>query len=276
MQEARLGAVEETLYIPLIARARETRKKQAVLRDPKAVEMVASIDFDAAKYGGVTGGSSTAVRTAIFDFLVRQFLAQAGAAGTVVELGTGLNTRFERVDNGTVNWIDLDLPDAIELRQRFFADTGRRRMLAASVADEGWLEPVAQSQGPYLFVAEGVLLYLPEDQVEQTLVRIAGRFPGAFFVLDTYPRKTLEWLRRMTEKRNVPARFGWACEDPGDLRRLGLRAVESATMTRPPAALLAQWPAKYRYLLPVLDPVLSRVLPAIGRTLTITLFQAGP
>jgi O-methyltransferase involved in polyketide biosynthesis len=48
-----------------------------------------------------------------------------------VELGTGLNTRFERVDNGTVHWIDLDLPDTIALRRRYFADTERRQMVGA-------------------------------------------------------------------------------------------------------------------------------------------------
>ena len=56
-----------------------------------------------------------------------------------MELGTGLNTRFERVDNGSVHWIDLDLPDTIALRRRFFSDTERRRMIAASLLDEDWL-----------------------------------------------------------------------------------------------------------------------------------------
>ncbi len=61
----------------------------------------------------------------------------------MVEIGTGLNTRFERTDNGQVRWIDLDLPDTIELRRKFFADSDRRNMLAASALEEGWL-PVVQ------------------------------------------------------------------------------------------------------------------------------------
>jgi O-methyltransferase involved in polyketide biosynthesis len=81
-----------------------------------------------------------------------------------VEIGAGLNTRFERVGNGQAHWIDVDLPDVIELRRRFFADTGRRRMVAASVLDKAWLHDVRQSPGPYFFVAEAVLAYLPEDQ----------------------------------------------------------------------------------------------------------------
>lgn len=50
------------------------------------------------------------LRTVILDTWVRDFLA-GHPAGTVVDIGTGLNSRFERVDNGQVHWIDLDLPD---------------------------------------------------------------------------------------------------------------------------------------------------------------------
>jgi O-methyltransferase involved in polyketide biosynthesis len=263
--QARLGAVQETLFITLAARARETLKKRSVLRDPKAVEMVASIDFDTAKYGrGV--GSSTVLRTAIFDFWVRAFLAEH-PAGTVVEVGTGLNTRFERVDNGQVRWIDLDLPDTIELRRKFFADTDRRIMVAASVLEDTWLQVVADSPGPYFFVAEGVLVYLPEAGVTQTLARLATRFPAAFIALDTYAQGTLERQLRMAARRDM-AGWKWACDDPRSLQRLGLQIIESVPVTRPPSALRGQLPTRYRYLLPLADPIL-------GKALRINLFQAS-
>jgi O-methyltransferase involved in polyketide biosynthesis len=264
--QVRLGAVQETLFIPLAARARETRRKRPALRDPKAVEMVESIDYDAAKYGRGVGGLVAVLRTAIFDVWVRAFLAEH-PAGTVVELGTGLNTRFERVDNGTVHWIDLDLPDTIELRRKFFADTDRRHMAAASLVDEAWLPAVADSPGPYFFVTEGVLVYLPADEVAQTLTRIAQRFPGALVALDTYHQRTFDQQHQMAAKKNLPARWAWACDDPRSLERLGLKVVESAKITRPPSALRAQLPARYRFLLPLADPVL-------GRALDITLFRA--
>jgi len=161
-QQVRLGAVQETLFITLAARARETQRKRPVLCDPKAGQMLRSIDYDAAKYGRGAGGGVTVLRTAIFDFWIRAFLAGV-PSGTVLELGTGLNTRFERVDNGRVHWLDLDLPDTIDLRRAFFADTERRRMIPASVLDEDWLPVMAQSPEPYFFVAEGVLAYLPQD-----------------------------------------------------------------------------------------------------------------
>jgi O-methyltransferase involved in polyketide biosynthesis len=265
--EVRLGAVQETLFIPLAARARETQRKRPVLRDPRAVEMLRSIDYDAAKYGPGAGGSVTVLRTAIIDFWVRSFLA-AHPAATVVELGTGLNTRFERVDNGQVHWFDLDLPDTIELRRTFFADTERRRMIAASALDEDWLPVIARSRGPYFFVADGVLVYLPEDQVMAMLARIAEQFPCALLALDTYPKQTFDRQHRLAAKKGIDARWAWSCDDPRSLERFGLEVMEPATITRPPRAMRGQLPAPYRYLMPLADPVL-------GKAMAITLFRAS-
>jgi O-methyltransferase involved in polyketide biosynthesis len=266
-QQVKLGAVQETLFVTLAARAKETRRKHPALRDPKAVEMAESIDFDAVKYGRGSGGLVTIVRTVIFDEWVREFLARH-PDGTVAEIGTGLNTRFERTDNGRVHWIDLDLPDTIELRRQFFTDTDRRRMVAASVADEAWLETVAESPGPYFFAAEGVLPYLEEDDVMRTLTRIVQRFPGALVALDTFTRRMYEMQHKMAAKRGI-ARWAWPCDDPRSLEKLGLRVVETATITRPPRAVRARLPVRYRYLLPLADPILGK------KAFTLTLFRVG-
>jgi O-methyltransferase involved in polyketide biosynthesis len=262
--QVQLGPVQQTLFIPLAGRARETRKKRPVLRDPKAVEIVESIDFDTAKYGQGWGGPVTVLRTVIFDRWVREFLAEY-PAGTVVEIGTGLNTRFERVDNGQVHWIDLDLPDTIEQRRKFFADSGRRRMVAASVLDDDWLPVVATAPGPYFFVADGVLAYLA--QAPEVLARIAARFPGALIAIDTYSRRMLERQHQMAAKKGMAARWAWSCDDPRSLESLGLDVVQAAAVTRPPAGLRAQLPPRYRYLL----PLASRIT---GDVAAVTLFRA--
>lgn len=262
----RLGPVQETLFIPLAARARESARKRPLLRDPKAVEMIGAIDYASDKYGPGPGSAITVLRTAIVDTWVRAFLAEH-PAGTVVEIGTGLNTRFERVDNGTVHWIDLDLPDTIELRRRFFTDTERRRMIAASVLDEDWLRTVEESPGPYFFVAEGVLVYLPEEEAAQALTRIARGFPGALVAVDTYPRSLLEKQHQQAVKKNMEARWAWACDDPRSLERYGLRAIEVTSVTRPPHALRTRLPLRFRAFLPVADRLLRSLF-------TITLFRA--
>jgi O-methyltransferase involved in polyketide biosynthesis len=261
-----LGQVQQTLFFPLVARARETQSKRPLLSDPKAVELVRAIDFDAVTFQ-TPMRFIVVIRTMILDWWVRQFLAEH-PGGTVVELGTGLNTRFERTDNGSVHWIDLDLPDTIELRRRFFADTGRRRMLAASLLDEDWLSAVEELPGPYFFVSDGVLVYLREEEVTGTLAKIAARFPGSSLAFDTYPQAALKLEHKMAARRGI-ARWQWPCDDPRTLERLGLHLVESASPTRPPAGVRASLPARYRHLLPLADPVL-------GRGVTVSLFRADP
>jgi O-methyltransferase involved in polyketide biosynthesis len=264
--KAELGQVQQTLFFPLLARARATESRRPLLSDPKAVELARTIDFDAASFQAPLS-FLVVIRTLILDWWARQFLAEH-PGGTVVELGTGLNTRFERTDNGSVHWVDLDLPDTIELRRRFFTDTDRRRTLPASLLDEDWLPQVEALPAPYFFVSDGVLVYLREQEVTSVLARIAGRFPGSSLAFDTYPQAALELEHKMAAKRGI-ARWQWACDDPRALERLGLRLVESARPTRPPAGVRAALPARYRYLLPLADPVL-------GRGVTLSLFRAVP
>src|ERR1035441_5061298 len=131
-QSIQLGEIEETMLVPLYARAVETLKKRPVLKDSKAVEMVEAIDWDFRRIHQTRRLMSCILRTAAFDEFVKEFLSRH-PEGTVVEIGAGLNTRFERLDNGTLHWFDLDLPDAVELRRKFFIDSGRRVTLAGSI-----------------------------------------------------------------------------------------------------------------------------------------------
>ena len=201
----------------------------------------------------------------ILDCWASDFLAEH-PDGTVVEIGTGLNSRFDRVGNDQVHWIDLDLPDTIELRRRFFADSGRRRMVAASVLDQDWVPVVADSPGPYLFVAEGVLAYL--EQAPQVVARIAGSFPGALIAFDTYSQRTLEQQHKMAARKNMDARWAWSCDDPRTLESLGLEVVQEAAVTRPPPELRGRLPRRYRYALPLANRIM-------GDLATVTIFRAS-
>jgi O-methyltransferase involved in polyketide biosynthesis len=262
-----LSGVEATLFIPLVARARETGKKRPVLRDPKAVDLVESIDFPIDRYARGWGSVIMVLRTAVFDSWVRSFL-DAHPLGTVVEIGTGLNTRFDRVDNGTVHWFDLDLPDTIALRRRFFTDSDRRRTLAASVLDDDWMNQVEAGPGPYFFITEGVLVYLPEEGVRSALSRIAQRFPGSSIALDTYGHRMMRYQHRRAEQGDVDAKWGWACDNPRSLESLGLRVVESTTIARPPRALRRRLPLAYRISLPLLHLAMR-----LGNGFRLTLFH---
>ena len=179
-----LGPVQETLLIPLLARARETEKPRGLLRDQRALDIVRSLDYDFAKWEGGRSLNGAMLRARMFDHYVENFL-DANPSGTVVEIGCGLDTRFERVENGRLRWFDLDLPDTIALRRRFFDDGARRTMIAASVLETDWMAQVKATGGPWMFVAEAVLPYLGAADARRAIVGLAEHFPGARIAFDT-------------------------------------------------------------------------------------------
>jgi O-methyltransferase involved in polyketide biosynthesis len=237
-QTIRLGQVQETLLIPLYARALDSLKKHPILNDSKAVEMVQSIDWDFRRFNQWRRVVWCVLRTAWFDEVVKDFLSRH-PEGTVVEIGAGLNTRFERLDNGALHWFDLDLPDTVELRQKFFTDSARRVTLTGSILDSGWMAAVRRSPGPYCFVAEAVFIYLTEQEVKAALAQIAANFPRASIVLDTATHQAIAQMNRDHARRNLGARFAWACVDPREIERwtIGLRLVESRTLQNLPDSL---------------------------------------
>ncbi|MDN3296505.1 class I SAM-dependent methyltransferase [Streptomyces ficellus] len=246
-----LGTVQETLLIPLYGRAVENRKEDAALRDARAEEIVASIAYDFARFDNLPSLIGTVLRTALFDRWVTDFLG-AHPGGTVVEIGTGLNTRFERVDNGRAQWFDLDLPDVIALRRAFFQDVPRRRMIAASVTDGSWTADVARlSDGPYFFSAEAVLPFLDETDVRHVVDLIAERFPGSLLALDTAGPTIIANQDAHDALSKVEARMRWACADPAELVqwRPGTRLLASHTLSSLPPQMYDSLPTGYQAML---------------------------
>ncbi len=121
-----------------------------------------------------------------FDRRAAAFLAEH-PDGVIVDLGCGLNTRFERIDNGRVKWYGLDLPEVIALRKELLDETPRSHLLGCSVLDFSWMDALSGQAGkPILFLAEAVLVYLEEADVKRLVQTLAGRFPGAELVCEAY------------------------------------------------------------------------------------------
>ena len=269
-QPVQLGTVEETMLVPLYARALETRKKRPLLKDPKALEIVDSIDWKFDLYAQRRRMFGCVLRTCLFDLLVQDFL-RSHPEGTVVEIGAGLNTRFERLDNGRLHWFDLDLPDSMELRRRFFADAERRSTIARSVADPEWIPAVRHSPGPYCFAMETVLVYLGPSLVKKALSQIAACFPGARLILDTASHKAVARANKDHARRKLDARFAWPCDDPHEIEAwdIGLRLVESQGILELPEAVKQRLSAPRRAQL----ALCRRLVPQISRHYRLNVFE---
>lgn len=264
----RLDDVPETLLWTLHQRATEAARPDAVIRDPVAVDLVARIDFPFAERFGTGGlGQWQALRARAFDGQVRRFLA-ASPGATVVALGEGLETGFWRVDEGTVRWLGVDLPQAIALRSRLLPPSDRRRDVACSATDPAWMDRVDPAR-PVLITAQGLLMYLEPAEVHGLLAAAAARFPGAPFVFDAVPR----WLAERTRRGEVVTREGyrpppwiWSL-DRAEERRLGARL----------AGLRAVPPPRGRGAVHgALLPVVARVPPLRRLTLSVLTGRLRP
>jgi len=137
-----------------------------------------------------------AIRAKKYDDYAQDFL-QRFPDGVIVNIGCGLDSRFLRIDNGHVILYDLDLPEIIAIKKRFFTGTERYHLIASSVMDFDWMTPVLRHKGPFLFMAEGVFMYLDGKDVRSLVLKIQEKFPGSGLLCEVV---NSFWLRPLLKK----------------------------------------------------------------------------
>ena len=138
MEKVNIQGVPETMLQTLFARAAHSQKKGHRFYDGKAIEMVQQLDYDFSKAEKDTAMSSGVIaRTILLDRMVGDFIRNNPDA-VVVNLACGLDTRVYRLDNGRIRWYNLDLPEVIHIRRRFFKEQGRISTIAKSATDKRW------------------------------------------------------------------------------------------------------------------------------------------
>lgn len=255
-----LGAVQETMLVPLYGRAALTLEGSALINDHKAVEIVGQMDYDFTVFDGSMSLLGSVFRTRIFDHWISRWLSDH-PDGTVVEIGVGLNSRYERLDNGRAYWIELDLPDVIELRRQFFDDTDRRKIVSASVLDDSWHDLAGATGGPWLFAAEAVLIYLDPAEVTSVLSVLARRYPGCLLATDTWTT----WMADHQDEHDaisaMDAEFRWFCDHLSafDVPNVTIEVLERCGLPDAPAPVARLLPDAVRSAIPTMaiDPLAS-------------------
>jgi methyltransferase (TIGR00027 family) len=221
-----LTDVSETLLFPLYVRAIETQRPDAILKDDKALALVQQESFNFSRIQHAPHDEETMLavllRNREFDRCTRDYLSHFPDA-VVVHIGCGLDARFERVDNGKVEWYDLDLPEVIALRRKFIGGEGKRyHLLAHSMFDSAWLNEVSfYPQRPFLFLAEGVLMYFEESQVRSFVLMLRDHFPGAELVFDAFSPFFVWANNRRVARTGFGARCHWNLKHGKDLETWG-------------------------------------------------------
>lgn len=228
-----MNSIHKTLYIPLYGKAYVSRKG-IILNDPKAEEIWAAAGFP------LKGKSKSkwlayymGMRSAVFDRWLEEQI-KADPTAVILHIGCGMDARCQRVDAQGHLWFDVDFPDVIGERKRYYRETETYKMLTADVRDAAWLTKVPG--GNAIILMEGVSMYLSPEELRQTVARLAAHFASVRLLMDCYT----ELAARMSEFKNPINDVGvtkvYGLDDPKKAEQNGLLFLGEHEMT--PANLI--------------------------------------
>jgi len=239
-----LTKAKETLFIPLLRRAKDSQSKRSVLHDTRALEIINAVDYDFSK---IKGGSAnhTVIRAKQLDEWAKEFIASHPDA-VVVYLGCGLDTRVTRINPpATIDWYDVDFPDVIAVKKNFYSDNAHYKMIASSITDEAWLTQIPDNR-PALIIADGVMEYLTAEDVKNLLQRLTDHFPKGQMIFDVMGSSAVKIIAK---------RYGihtWGVDDTSEIERWNpkLKKLDEIPLFQ----------SQYMRLLPVTSRIVYRLM----------------
>ncbi|MFW2174584.1 class I SAM-dependent methyltransferase [Acinetobacter guillouiae] len=210
--------IADTLLITLYAKSVETQKKNPLINDRTACELVEKIDYDFSKYKNKKATSvGVALRSTHFDQKVKDFIQlhhYLNHQPIIVFVGCGLDTRIQRIGQYAkqAEFYQLDIAEVIEQRQQLIPAQENEHFIASSMLSTTWMDQLKDSHpnGKFMFVIEGVLMYFNQAQNQQVLTALAERFSGAelhFDMLNAW-MSTKSDLHDTVSKTKATFKFG--------------------------------------------------------------------
>jgi O-methyltransferase involved in polyketide biosynthesis len=208
----------------LICRAIEAEKEHSGFIDPMAVlclERLTSIASEEEKgwiiqkkrmYEGFheRDAKAGARRAKAFDNITNHFIGSHPKC-TVVNLACGFDTRFWRIENEKCTFIELDLPELIQLKQEILKDHLSYKLIGASALDISWIDQVTRNGNTdFLLLAEGLVMWFPKQAAARLFKEIGERFDRSQLVLDMVPEA---WTKGIWKSlMRLHARIEWGLD----------------------------------------------------------------
>lgn len=212
-----LSSVEKTMLIPLMIKSNETKRKNARIKDLKAVEIISKLGIDNPNLDKFMSHEGVIARTILFDKKVSEYIKEHPNA-TCINLGCGLDDRFSRVDNGKIFWYDLDLDEVIKIRRKYFEETPRRKILTASILDEEWPKNIKVTDDVFIII-EGVLMYFTQEEVKQVFKIIGDNYKATIFA-ELMCKKTATMSETHDTVKHTNAKFKWGCDHANEIAEM--------------------------------------------------------
>lgn len=235
--ESKLRNVSDTALWVAVYRARETERRDAVFRDPWARRLAGERGERIAARLAPPGWQDWPfiARTYLFDRVVAREV-EAGV-DTVVNLAAGLDARPYRMElPASLLWVEVDLPGIIDYKNDALRGDRPRcqvERVALDLADRAArreaFEDIIASAGRALIFAEGLLVYMTEEQVAGLSADILEQPVFQSWAVDLATPALLRTLKRQwgDQLGDAAAPLQFAPEDgPAFFERLGWTVAE--------------------------------------------------
>ncbi len=182
-----MNNVNKTLYIPLYGKAYVSRKN-IILHDTKAEDIWEKEGFQ------LKGKSKSkwlayymAMRSAIYDEWVEKGIKN-NPDTVVLHIGCGMDSRIMRVAAKDTHWYDIDFPDVIEERRKYYAETKFYHMLPADMRSMEWKNSIECNRDA-IVILEGVSMYFQPKELIALLSNLCQHFNSVKLLMDCYTKR---------------------------------------------------------------------------------------
>ena len=203
--KVQLSGITVSMLGCLYARVQVSKEYSSLFFDAKAIELVEKIDYDLSTSdmpfesflfslplkGNLPAYGLWALRAKQFDTKIKVYIAEHPHA-SVINIGAGLDTIFYRIDNGTIQWYDLDLPAVIDVRRQLLPEPDRVTYIAKSLLDPSWCKDIEHTEDGVFMIAGGVLPFFEEAQIKEFFSMLADNFFGGEIVFNAPSKLELD------------------------------------------------------------------------------------
>jgi len=206
-----MDSVNKTLYIPLYGKA-FVSKKGIILNDKKAEYIWQQEAFE------LKGKSKSkwlayymGMRSAVFDEWVKTEINKSVNV-TVLHIGCGMDSRVERIGMSDVQWYDVDFPDVIEERRKYYSENGTYQMISADARQTEWIENIAGTN--VIVVLEGISMYFKHEEMKRLLKALGDRFDSVRVLMDCYTERAAKASKYKNPINDVGVTMVYGIDEP--------------------------------------------------------------
>ncbi len=223
-----MNSVNKTLYIPLYGKS-YVSKKGLIIEDKKAEAIWAAEGFS------LKGKSKSkwlayymGVRSAVFDEWLKKQMSETPDA-VIIHIGCGMDSRIIRVGAEKHKWYDVDFPEVIEERKRYYCETDNYKMIAGDARESTWLTDIKENKTA-IVVMEGISMYLTATEMRNLSDTLCSHFECLTLLVDTYTSFAAKMSKRGNPVNDVGVSEVYGTDTPQDYQSEKLTFVKEYTM----------------------------------------------